>query len=184
MAVESRRELVEIFGLHMKMARELSGYSQIRAAELLGYANSSKLAKVEAASDGNSIPFWLIHKAAEVYNVSADFLLGISDSWQRDICLAQQQQLEASIDQASAAEDNAVRALYERVSAISNAMVAVLDRQREIKAVICRFKTLNPEFEDMRLGAKLIRLIDEANREASLISKKLAGHHASSHLKT
>jgi transcriptional regulator with XRE-family HTH domain len=83
-------EIVKTFGARMVEARELCGYSQKKAAKLLGYRNSSKLAKIEAASDTNSVPLWLIPKAAEVYEVSIDYLFGVSACWQREPIAAQE----------------------------------------------------------------------------------------------
>ena len=72
-------QLIAIIGCRMREARELCGYSQAKAAELIGYKNSSKLAKIENASDTKSVPIGTLRRAAEIYNVSLDFLFGISD---------------------------------------------------------------------------------------------------------
>ncbi|NOR71261.1 MAG: helix-turn-helix domain-containing protein, partial [Methylomarinum sp.] len=73
----------------MAEARMLCGYTQRKAARLLGYSNSSKLAKIENSSDTDSVPFMLIHKASNVYNVSMDYLYGLSTVYERDTVLAQ-----------------------------------------------------------------------------------------------
>jgi transcriptional regulator with XRE-family HTH domain len=73
---------VRTFGARMKQARELCNMSQLTAAQRLGYANSSKLSKVEIATDGNSVPTWLIVRASRVYEVSTDYLLGQTDEWE------------------------------------------------------------------------------------------------------
>jgi len=74
--------LVKAIGERMRQARELCNLSQSAAAKRLGYANPSKLSKVEAATDTNSVPLWLITAAARVYEVSVDFLFGITDDWE------------------------------------------------------------------------------------------------------
>ena len=67
---------VKTIGARMRQARELCNLSQSAAAKRLGYSNSSKLSKVEGATDTNSVPLWLILRAAKVYEVSIDFLFG------------------------------------------------------------------------------------------------------------
>lgn len=76
--------LVRTIGQRMREARELCNMSQQTAAEALGYANSSKLAKIENATDTNSVPICLLPKAAKLYDVSADFLFGLTSDWERD----------------------------------------------------------------------------------------------------
>jgi transcriptional regulator with XRE-family HTH domain len=74
--------LVRTIGERMRQAREMSNLSQSEAARQFGYANPSKLSKVEAAMDTCSVPLWLIQSAARVYEVSVDFLFGITDDWE------------------------------------------------------------------------------------------------------
>lgn len=64
----------ETIGARMREARELCNMSQSAAARRLGYSNPSKLSKVEGATDTNSVPLWLIVRAASVYEVSIDYL--------------------------------------------------------------------------------------------------------------
>jgi hypothetical protein len=74
--VEAAR-LNQVFGERMYKARvEINGWSQQHAARLLGYSNSSPLAKIEM---GGKFPQWLPGAAAKAYNVTTDFLLGVSD---------------------------------------------------------------------------------------------------------
>lgn len=74
-------EIVKVIGTRLREARELCNMSQSVAATRFGYANSSKLAKVENATDTNSAPVWLILRASEVYEVSVDYLLGAGGYW-------------------------------------------------------------------------------------------------------
>lgn len=72
--------LVRIVGERMRQARELCNLSQSVAAKLLGYRNSSKLSKVEGATDTNSVPLWLLPRAAKLYGVTVGFLLGVEEA--------------------------------------------------------------------------------------------------------
>ena len=74
---------MKTIGARLREARELCNMSQQRAAEALGYSNSSKLAKIEGATDTNSVPLYLIPKAATLYDVSTDFLFGLTEDWER-----------------------------------------------------------------------------------------------------
>lgn len=56
--------LVQTIGARLAEARELCNMSQSVAAQRLGYSNSSKLSKVEGATDTNSVPLWLIVRAS------------------------------------------------------------------------------------------------------------------------
>jgi transcriptional regulator with XRE-family HTH domain len=87
------RQIVATIGQRMREARGLCNISQEVAAARLGYANSSKLAKVEKASDTNSVPLWLILRAAKAYDVSIDYLFGLTDDWETGIRLKQEREV-------------------------------------------------------------------------------------------
>jgi transcriptional regulator with XRE-family HTH domain len=154
----------------MSQAREMCGLSQQAAAERLGYQNSSKLARVEAASDGLSVPLWLIPKAAEVYGVSIDFLFGTSDDWERDPVVAQERQvsqwLEAHWQQMKAAQDHAFKALHAKQAELSAAIDRTLRRSKENLQQIEQVRRNNKAFDDLRGGAKLLRLLAETAEDA------------------
>lgn len=68
-------EAVKTIGARLKASRVLCNLSLSEAARRLGYANPSKLSKVENATDTNSVPLWLIRDAAELYEVSTEYFL-------------------------------------------------------------------------------------------------------------
>jgi transcriptional regulator with XRE-family HTH domain len=162
--------VVKTIGERLRAARELCGYSQQKAAKLLGYSNSSKLAKIEAASDTNSVPLWLIPKAAEVYQVSIDFLFGVSECWQRDPVAAQEQQigqwLEAHWREVKDAQDQAFKALHDQQAELSAAVDRTLRRSKENLQQVERVRQNNKAFDDLRGGAKLLRLLAETTEDA------------------
>jgi transcriptional regulator with XRE-family HTH domain len=163
-------QLVKTFGERMSQARELCGYSQLKAAKLLGYSNSSKLAKIEAASDTNSVPLWLIPKAAEVYGVSIDFLFGVSDVWDRDPVIAQEQHigqwLEARWQQMKESQDNALKALHDKHAELTGLITRTLRRSKENLECVEQVRQNNKVFADLRGGAKLLRLLAETAEDA------------------
>jgi transcriptional regulator with XRE-family HTH domain len=167
---DDQAQIVKTFGDRMIQARELCGISQQRAAELLGYANSSKLAKIEAASDTNSVPLWLIPKAAEIFGVSVDFLFGVSDDWERDPIKSQERQvgkwLEEHWQQVRGTQDQAIRALHDKQAELSATIERTLWRSKENLECAERVRQNNRAFDDLRGGAKLLRLLAETAEDA------------------
>ncbi|MDX8127994.1 hypothetical protein QLH52_11930 [Methylomonas sp. OY6] len=181
---EEKQKIVKTFGQRMTIAREMCGLSGLEAAELLGYANSSKLSKIEHASDPETIPVFLIYKASIVYQVSTDFLYGLSDFWDRNPVTAQEQQIKRALEEVTADENNAIRNLFDQLSVVEQAAEVAFNRFGEIKKIVNRFREINPEFDELKLGAKLLRVVDEASSEVAAIGRKLAGYHASTQYKT
>lgn len=70
-------------------ARALCGLTLQEAAERMGYTNPSGLYKVE--NTPSSVQLWVIVKAAKVYEVSTDYLLGLTDDWEPDERLLERQ---------------------------------------------------------------------------------------------
>ena len=85
--------IVKTIGTRMRQAREMCNLSQSAAAKRLGYANSSKLSKVENATDTNSVPLWLILRAAKAYEVSVDYLFGATDDWEISARMTQEREV-------------------------------------------------------------------------------------------
>ncbi|WKJ91351.1 hypothetical protein QZJ86_04270 [Methylomonas montana] len=181
---QEKADIVKTFGQRMTMAREMCGLSGLQAAELLGYMNSSKLSKIEHASDGETIPPFLPYKASIVYQVSMDYLFGLSDFWDRNPVTAQEQQIKRALEEVTAEENNAIRNLFDQLSVVEQAAEVAFNRFGEIKKIVNRFRELNPEFDELKLGAKLLRVVDEASSEVAAIGRKLAGYHSSTQYKT
>lgn len=74
---EAQRDIVREIGARLKTARQAAGMSQLCAANKLGYSNSSKLSKIESGAHSSQIPVWVLIRAAELYETSVGFLLGI-----------------------------------------------------------------------------------------------------------
>ncbi|QSB02665.1 hypothetical protein JWZ98_06935 [Methylomonas sp. EFPC1] len=176
---QEKSEIVKTFGQRMTMAREMCGLSGLQAAELLGYQNSSKLSKIEHASDPETIPAFLPYKAAIVYQVSMDYLFGLASDWQRDPVTAQEQQIKRALEEVTADENNAIRNLFDQLTIVEQAAEVAFNRFGEIKKIVNRFREINPEFDELKLGAKLLRVVDEASSEVAAVGRKLAAYHAS-----
>ena len=128
MSMTTRQEqaaAVKTIGARMRQARELCNLSQSAAAKRLGYQNPSKLSKVELATDTNSVPLWLIVRAARVYEVSVDFLFGATDDWEVGARMTQERETSAWMfdawEKARQRDMETLKRLHDRVQTLTEA---------------------------------------------------------------
>lgn len=74
--------LRKVTGARMFAARALAGMTQTDAAKALGYKNSAQLSQWEQCK--RPPPLHMAIRAAELYSVPVDYLLGVSDQTLRD----------------------------------------------------------------------------------------------------
>lgn len=158
---------LKAIGERMREARDLAAYSQIKAAKKMGYRNSSRLNKIECGTDVSSISVDTIIKAANIYNVSTDFLLGLSDDWERDAKIAQEIDISKYLvhlfTSLHMCDINAIRQLNNRMSVLSHSVQVYDEHVKECCIAIKRFSELNPTFEtEMRGGSRLLNAIHNA----------------------
>lgn len=166
----SKRDKADVarnVGQRMREARELCNMSQTVAAKRLGYANSSKLSKVETCSDAGSIPLWLIRRAAEVYEVSIDYLFGATEDWEVGARMLQEREVSAWVHRAwhEGRERDllAVKQLNDRLAVLREAVAVTVAMTEEVSIALDRFSQLNPEFEeDMRGSNRLVSAVKNA----------------------
>jgi transcriptional regulator with XRE-family HTH domain len=79
--------LNEIVSNRLRQAREFAGFKQLKAAQQLGYQDPGALSKIERWTEhkDRSIPIALIVRAAALYGVTTDYLLGLSDYYENDV---------------------------------------------------------------------------------------------------
>ena len=159
--------LVQIIGARLAEARELCNMSQSVAAQRLGYSNSSKLSKVEGATDTNSVPLWLIVRASRLYDVSIDFLFGCSDDWETGLQRPVQGWLLDTWQAARVRDLAELEKLHRRVAAVSSLLPAIADESERTAEAIRRFAEINPGFDDMRGGAPLAAAAENLVRHAA-----------------
>jgi DNA-binding XRE family transcriptional regulator len=159
-------ETIRVLSAKMRESRELCGFTQKVAAELLGVAVSDLFA-MELGSNIGSIPSWIIKRAAETYRVPTDFLFGLIDNWdvddpevrgERDF-LSSMQHLHiehySKVISEQIRQDNRLKALNTAVAAFGMAV-------QHIGEVFGRFRELNPHFDDMLGGASVVHQIELA----------------------
>ncbi len=156
--------MVRSIGARMKAARELCNLSQTVAAKRLGYANPSKLSKVEKASDTQSVPLWLLMRAAKVYEVSLDYLFGLSDDWETGPRMTQEREVSSWLfdtwEKARARDVETLRRLNNKITAVEEAVSQMVSASEEVVPAMTRFIEFNPQFEDMRAGSRLMFSIE------------------------
>jgi len=170
-------DLVRTIGSRMRDARELCNMSQLDAARRLGYENSSKLAKVEGASDTHSVPLYLIPRAAKLYDVSTDFLLGLTSDWERNGGEFEDRDYGSFLlrtwEQARSRDLGAMAKLYARVKAVAPCLEKMISGATEIAAALYAVRLRGGEFDDLPAGNRLLCAIEKhadsaRNAEASL----------------
>lgn len=158
--------LVQTIGARMREARELCNMSQSAAAKRLGYSNPSKLSKVEGATDTNSVPLWLIVRAARLYDVSIDFLFGATDDFEVGLQRGVQTWLIGEWEKSRIEDMKALEKLHRRVAAVSALLPVIANESERTAEAIRRFAEINPGFDDMRGGAPLAAAAENLTRHA------------------
>lgn len=154
----SRRKgaaLVKIVGERMKAARELCNMSQAEAAAHLGYANPSKLNKIEKASDTDSVPFWVIREAAQLYDVSTEYLFGLSDDFETGCYRGITSFLQQQWDKQRARDLKTLAILNSRITASLKALPALQAAAEYAVASVELVEARNLDFDEMPGGARL-----------------------------
>ena len=155
---QEQSQLVKLIGSRLKAARELCNLSQSAAARRLGYANPSKLSKVEAAADTNSVPLWLIVAAAGVYDVSCDFLLGIADDWESGLPRGTQTWMLEAWQRMRERDLLALDRVHREVHAAVTQLEAVTAAVTELSRAVSIYRAKNPDFDETPCSAVLHRL--------------------------
>lgn len=175
-------EVAKLVAQRFREARQLCAHTHTQAAKLLG-VSFDDLKKLEDAVEIKRAPVWLIKKAAELYNVPSDFLLGLIDEFdagdpeafrRRDLLAAlQRQQLEDFTKTANEQirQDG-------KLSAMNSAVAASVMAVQKIAEAFTRFTQLNPHFENMRGGASVLRQIRIAEELATHASSVLGRYRA------
>ena len=177
-AKKEQAALIREMGGRMKEARELNNLTQQSAALKLGYRNSSKLAKVENATDTNSIPLWLIHRASKLYAVSTDFLFGLNDDWEQSARLTIERQsgiwLNAQWERLRRRDMEVLQKFSARLEALDTTISNQFRLVKDLKEALMSFNSLNPEFEnDMRGSARLTSVVERLERSSQVAEAKL-----------
>lgn len=161
--------LVVQTGDRLRQARERAALDQYDAAALLGYSNSSKLSKIESGKHSSQIPLWVLKRAAEMYCVSLDWLVGdrkepdLTDPHTRDLMLMYRRIWE-SMRQRDLAVQDIVAA---EVDDIGRSLDTVAAEAAEMQEAMQRFIELNrKEWPNTRGGMRLEAAVERTELTA------------------
>lgn len=162
----SRAALAKNMGLRLRASRESIGMAQGEAARRLGYANQTKLAKIEGGTDTNSVPHWVVLRAARLYDVSIDYIYGESDDWELSARALQERDMAKWMMEAWEAgrqrDLEVLRKLKLRMDAISETVTGLFSASQDVQDALRRFVELNSEtFDEMRGGNRLLVAVDK-----------------------
>lgn len=159
---------VKMIGARLREAREMNNFSLSEAARRLGYSNPSKLSKVENATDTNSVPVFLIRDAAELYDVSTDYLFGLADDWETGIPRGMTGWLADRWEQLRRRDVAAMAALGARIDTCATLIPCLAADAREVLEAIRRLEALNPDsWPEIRGGSKLTAAAERLERSAN-----------------
>jgi len=164
-------EVIKLIAHRFKESRILCAHNYSQAAQLLNITPED-LKKIENAVDVWHVPTWLIKRAAEIYCVPADYLLGIIEDWDaadgevflsRNHLAGLQRQEHENFTKLAAEQIRHVN----RLTAMNSAVAATVIAIQNITETFGRFTQLNPQFQDMRAGATVLRQIQNAEELAA-----------------
>jgi transcriptional regulator with XRE-family HTH domain len=161
-------ELVKTIGLRLKASRELCNLSLSEAARRLGYSNPSKLSKVENATDTNSVPIRLIRDAARIYEVSTEYLFGLSDDFEAGVPRGMTPHLLDQWDRIRSRDLQALIALQKHIEAATAVIPAIHRDAQGVIDAIFRLADLNGDaFLDLHGGSILNAAADRLKKSAA-----------------
>lgn len=177
---DSNATLRKIVGERMVEARKINGWDQTEAAEKFGYKNSTQLSLIE---QGKRLPpHEVLIKASEIYGVSVDFLLGLSDEPERDPKAAERQAAMRHVHSLVAGTTEHVVGLLLQYLAQGVPSVRtserLLDHTQALVDEVHRTRELNPKLfdEKMKNGSKLVRSAVAAAEACTTAREMLTRH--------
>lgn len=172
---KEQADVVKTLGARLRAAREMCNLSQQTAAKRLGYNNPSRLCRLEKGLDNSSVPLWLILRAAQVYQVSVDWLFGTTDDCESGLTIDRETSawLMREWERARARDMAVIRRMNSQINVTTEILVQMLVFTRESREAMERVRVLNPDFDDMRAGSKLLTCVNDAANAAELCLRRL-----------
>lgn len=172
--------IVITIGQRLIEARELCGWSQTKAAQMLSVP-LKVLIRHERPNDRLTASLTLIQRAAEAYEVSMDFLFGVSDDWDTGARMTQERAVSRwlfmEFDSARCEQMEELRRIHNRIELLGGVIRRIKEHSELVSSAFIRFRELNPEFEDARGGANVVSSIERLSNSSESASRALRRFH-------
>lgn len=177
---DSNATLRKIVGERMVESRRINGWDQTEAAKKFAYTNSTQLSLIE---QGKRLPpHEVLIKASEIYGVSVDFLLGLSDEPERDPKAAERQAAMRHVHGLISGTSEKMIALFLQylahgVPSVRTSEQLLAHTQTMVDEVM-RTREMNPKVFDEKLknGSRLVRSAVEAAEACNAAREMLSRH--------
>lgn len=167
----NKEEMIHSAAIGAKLfeARKLCNFSQTMAAGLLGITPEN-LKLIEDARSG-VVPPILIKRASQVFEVSADWILGlVDDDWEQAVETRRERDFLAGLERLHIENHAKVIAKQleqdQKLQALANAVTTLTQSILGLDTAFLRLWELNQEFADMLGGATFLYQLDQANAAA------------------
>jgi CRISPR/Cas system CSM-associated protein Csm2 small subunit len=165
--------ILKVIGSRMREARGLCGESASSplslndASKMLG-VDREFLQRLESGIDVENCPLRLVKKAAELYDISIDYLFDMSDDWENSDEVKWQRQIGRGLHEYHMQELAKLAAEYQRqqrkqevlIDVVSKLLPAITDVFDSLQT----FKKANRRFEEMKVGSQLAYRVLLANQ--------------------
>ena len=166
-------------GIRMRDSRDLCGYNIKESAGMLG-VSKELLGRYESGVNIAFIPTSIISKAAQLYDVSTDYLFCLSDDWERDpVVLAQRQfGVLTHTHHIKKLSELAVQVAtqQQQIDGLNESVQSLLTAIAEIDIALSIFQNMN-DFDNLSGGSKLLFRIKQANGTAESTIRLLVRHN-------
>ena len=118
---------------------------------------------------------WTILAAARVYEVSVDFLFGITDDWEVGVPRGTQAWMLDAWERMRQRDLLALDMVHREVVSVCSGIGGILSGVSELSAAICVYRTRNPQFEETLGSATVIHRVaklEAAARDAEADLKR------------
>ena len=177
-----RTELTKTVGQRMLAARQMNGYTQTEASDLLGYRKRTSTQLSLCEQKRRLPPLVTLVRAAHVYRVSVDYLCGLTDEPDRDpaseVNLHIIRSAEGMIRAQTQGLIDFLQAQMEAEGPAYAIARSVLNEGEELVGALNEFLRLSgDQFQEMKGGARLLRVLKSFEANAIVPSRKLDNRH-------
>lgn len=179
---QSRKSaIIMTIGRRMIEARELTGWSQTEAAQMLGVPLKVLSKHERSADQPMSMSLTLLQRAAEIYEVSLDYLFGVSDDWDTGARMTQERAVSRwlfrEFDAGRCEQMEELRRIHYRIELLGGVICRIAEHSDLVRSAFNRFRELNPEFEDARGGANVESSIERLSNSSESAIRALRRFH-------